>query len=273
MSETEPTRLEGVRACVFDAYGTLFDFASAAARALDEPEAQKAALTALWREKQLQYTWLRSLEGRYADFHQVTLDALVFALESLGLDAPGRRERLMAVYFSLDPFPDVPKALREVRRRGFRTAILSNGTRGMLDTLAVHARLFEDFDAILSAELGRRVQDASPGLPARARFARPAGRGHRLPVGERLGRLRGLGLRDARRLVQPLRAEARAAAGRARFRDPDARRIAAAPACAGRRTPLTAGRGLAPMEEPRAAPHGAPCGRGDMTSGRKREAE
>ena len=80
-------RLDGVRACVFDAYGTLFDFASAAARCEDVPAEKRAALTALWRDKQLQYTWLRSLQDRYADFWQVTEDALDFALDSLGLDA------------------------------------------------------------------------------------------------------------------------------------------------------------------------------------------
>ena len=69
-------RLEGVRACVFDAYGTLFDFASAAAACRDRAGDRRAALTALWRDKQLQYTWLRSLQGRYVDFWQVTGDAL-----------------------------------------------------------------------------------------------------------------------------------------------------------------------------------------------------
>jgi len=77
---TQPPRpLEGVRACVFDAYGTLFDFASAAARCPDVPEDRRQALTALWRERQCQYTWLRTLEDRYADFWQVTGEALDFA--------------------------------------------------------------------------------------------------------------------------------------------------------------------------------------------------
>jgi 2-haloacid dehalogenase len=80
---TQPLRsLEGVSACVFDAYGTLFDFAPAAARCADVPAERRAALTSLWRDKQLQYTWLRTLEDRYADFWQVTGDALDFALES-----------------------------------------------------------------------------------------------------------------------------------------------------------------------------------------------
>ena len=82
------TRLTGIRACVFDAYGTLFDFASAAARCPDVPVERRAALTVLWRDKQLQYTWLRTLQDRYVDFWQVTGDALDFALESLDIETP-----------------------------------------------------------------------------------------------------------------------------------------------------------------------------------------
>ena len=152
MTEDQPGRLEGVSACVFDAYGTLFDFASAAARSPDVPEDRRAALTALWREKQLQYTWLRSLQGRYADFHAVTADALDFALESLGLGAPGLAARLIALYDTLDPGPEVPGVLRVLRRRGVRTAILSNGTPGMLGSLVARAGLADAFDAILSVD-------------------------------------------------------------------------------------------------------------------------
>jgi FMN phosphatase YigB (HAD superfamily) len=86
---TQPLRsLDGVSAWAFDAYGTLFDFASAAARCGDVPAERRAALTSLWRDKQLRYTWLRTLEDRYADFWQVTGDALDFALESLDLKGP-----------------------------------------------------------------------------------------------------------------------------------------------------------------------------------------
>jgi 2-haloacid dehalogenase len=152
MSKDAPKGLDGVRACVFDAYGTLFDFASAAARAPDVPEAKRSALTALWREKQLQYTWLRSLQGRYADFREVTEDALAFALESLGLDATALSERLMALYLELEPFPEVPGVLAELRRRGFKTAILSNGTPAMLGTLIARAGLGDAFDAVLSVD-------------------------------------------------------------------------------------------------------------------------
>src|SRR6202048_3991477 len=96
--------LRGIRACVFDAYGTIFDFASAAGRCTDAVGDAAARLTALWRDKQLQYSWLRAAQSRHADFWQVTGDALDFALETLGLDNPELRARLMGLYRTLDVF-------------------------------------------------------------------------------------------------------------------------------------------------------------------------
>ena len=144
--------LEGIRACVFDAYGTLFDFASAAARCPGVPDDQRTALTALWRDKQLQYTWLRSLQGRHADFRQVTADALDFALDSLGLDDAALRAPLLALYETLQAFPEVADTLRRLRAAGFRTAILSNGTPAMLDAAVRASGLHGLFDAVLSVE-------------------------------------------------------------------------------------------------------------------------
>ena len=144
--------LPAIRACVFDAYGTIFDFASAAARCKDIPDNQRAALTSLWRDKQLQYTWLRSLQGRYVDFWEVTGDALDFTLETLGLSAPGLRERLMDLYLTLPAFPEVPDTLRRLREGGFITAILSNGSPAMLDAAVRGAGLQDLFDAVLSAD-------------------------------------------------------------------------------------------------------------------------
>src|SRR5262245_25398546 len=103
--------LSRVRACVFDAYGTLFDFSSAALACRDVLGERVDRLTALWRDKQLQYTWLRAAQGRHADFWQVTGDALDFALEALDLPAPQLRERLMSLYLTLDAYPDVPDTL------------------------------------------------------------------------------------------------------------------------------------------------------------------
>jgi 2-haloacid dehalogenase len=145
-------RLENVRACVFDAYGTLFDFASAAAACEEVPADRRAALTTLWRDKQLQYSWLRSLQGRYVDFWRVTGDALDFALDSLGLADAGSRDRLMGLYRRLAAFPEVPATLRALRDAGFATAILSNGSPDMLAEAIAAAGLDGLFDAVLSVE-------------------------------------------------------------------------------------------------------------------------
>lgn len=141
-----------VRACVFDAYGTLFDFASAAARCPDVPPAVVAPLTKLWRDKQLQYTWLRALQGRHADFWQVTGDALDFALETLELATPGLRERLMDLYLTLACFPEVPAVLARLKSEGYRTAILSNGSPVMLQRAVDNAGLGGLLDHVLSIE-------------------------------------------------------------------------------------------------------------------------
>lgn len=144
--------LTGVRACVFDAYGTLFDFATAARGCRDALGDRADALTALWRDKQLQYTWLRALQGRHADFWQVTGDALDFALETLVIQKPGLHDRLMGLYLTLEAFPEVPRVLRRLKEAGLKTAILSNGTPKMLDALVAGAGLQGLFDAVLSVE-------------------------------------------------------------------------------------------------------------------------
>ena len=144
--------LGAVRACVFDAYGTVFDFASAARRCRDVLGDSFDRLTALWREKQLQYTWLRAAQGRHADFLQVTGDALDFSLETLLLDQPGLRDRLMELYLTLDTFPEVPDVLRQLKAAGLKTAILSNGTPAMLDSAVKNARIDGLLDTVLSVE-------------------------------------------------------------------------------------------------------------------------
>jgi 2-haloacid dehalogenase len=145
--------LNGIRACVFDAYGTLFDFASAAAGCADVLGEKAGPLTSLWRDKQLQYSWLRGLQGRYVPFWQVTGDALDFALETLGLPADGPlRERLMDLYRTLGAFPEVPGVLRALREAGFATAILSNGSPDMLASAVEGAGLTAAFDAVISVD-------------------------------------------------------------------------------------------------------------------------
>jgi 2-haloacid dehalogenase len=144
--------LAGIRACVFDAYGTLFDFASAAAGCRDVLGDRTGPLTTLWRDKQLQYTWLRAVQGRHADFWQVTGDALDYALDTLGIAEAGLRERLMGLYRRLGTFPEVPETLRRLKERGFTTAILSNGTPDMLASAVDHAGIGPLLDAVLSVE-------------------------------------------------------------------------------------------------------------------------
>ena len=144
--------LKGVKACVFDAYGTLFDFAAAARGCRDVLGDQIDKVTALWRDKQLQYTWLRATQGRHVDFWQVTGDALDFALERLELGGDGLRDRLMNLYLQLDAFPEVPDVLRHLKAAGRVTAILSNGSPAMLRSAVENAGIAGPLDFVLSVE-------------------------------------------------------------------------------------------------------------------------
>jgi len=144
--------LHGVKACVFDAYGTLFDFAAAARRHRHVLGDRIDMLTTLWRDKQLQYSWLRALQGRHADFWQVTGDALDFALQTLDIDNRALRDSLLQLYLTLDAFSEVPEVLARLKRGGLKTAILSNGTPRMLDAAVKAAKLNELIDTVLSVE-------------------------------------------------------------------------------------------------------------------------
>ena len=109
-------------------------------------------LADLWRTKQLQYTWLRGLAGRYADFWQVTGDALDFALATFQIEDRGPRSRLMDLYMILEPYPEVHGTLSRLRQSGIKLAILSNGTPAMLAAAATNANIANLLDAILSVE-------------------------------------------------------------------------------------------------------------------------
>jgi 2-haloacid dehalogenase len=146
------SRIQGIKVCVFDAYGTLFDLASATNRCADVLGGKLEGFSRLWREKQLQYTWLRSLEGHHADFWQVTGDALDFTMRTFNMTDASLRSRLLEVYLALDVFPEVPETLRCLRQLGFKAAILSNGTAEMLAKAVAHAKMEDLFDAVLSVE-------------------------------------------------------------------------------------------------------------------------
>jgi 2-haloacid dehalogenase len=147
-----PLRLNHIRACVFDAYGTLFDVNSAAARAKDALDEKWQPLAELWRAKQLQYTWLRALMGRHADFWQVTGDALDYAMASLRLDDAPLRTRLMELYLELNAYPEVKETLQRLKAGGMKLAILSNGAPKMLAAAAENSGIADLLDAILSVE-------------------------------------------------------------------------------------------------------------------------
>jgi 2-haloacid dehalogenase len=135
---------------LFDAYGTLFDVHSVveAGRAITGDPRQ---LSALWRQKQLEYTWLRSLMGRYEDFWAVTESALAFACRQLGLEADAAaRARLMEAYLTLDAFAEVPAVIARLRDRP--CAILSNGAPRMLDAVVAHNRLAAHLAAVISVD-------------------------------------------------------------------------------------------------------------------------
>jgi 2-haloacid dehalogenase len=146
------TQIHGIQACVFDAYGTLFDVNSAARTAQDALGDHWQPLAELWRAKQLQYTWLRGLAGHHADFWQVTGDALDFALSTLQLEDPALRARLMNLYMIPAAYPEVPGTLRRLQAAGMKLAILSNGTPAMLAAAVANAGIADLLDAILSVE-------------------------------------------------------------------------------------------------------------------------
>jgi 2-haloacid dehalogenase len=141
-----------IKVCVFDAYGTLFDFNSAAERCRDVLGDKADELSGLWRSKQLQYTWLRGMMGKHRPFREVTGDALDFALQTLKVDDRALRSRLMDLYDHIQAFPEVPEVLRTLKKAGIATAILSNGSPDMLDAAVRHTGIGGDLDAVLSVE-------------------------------------------------------------------------------------------------------------------------
>ena len=148
-----------VAALVFDAYGTLFDVHSVARRAEELFPGRGAALSAAWRAKQLEYSWLRTLMERYEDFDRVTRASLEWALESLALEADeAARRSLIEEYRRLATYPEVPAALESLARTR-ALAILSNGHPGMLEAVVDHNGLRERFrGGILSVHAARRFK-------------------------------------------------------------------------------------------------------------------
>ena len=174
-------------AYVFDAYGTLFDVHSAVARLAGRIGPEAAAFSELWRGKQLEYAWVRTLMGAYRDFWQLTADALDFALARFPSVNRGLRPELLDAYSTLDAFPEVAAVLDGLKQGGARLAILSNGSPDMLATAVSSAGLDGSFDRIIFGGRNRYLQDAPRCLPPGDRRVEHAAGRHLLPVVQPLG--------------------------------------------------------------------------------------
>ncbi|MEP1522665.1 haloacid dehalogenase type II [Ascidiaceihabitans sp.] len=147
-----------ITTCVFDAYGTLFDVAAAARQAAIEPDFSQIKdswpqLADHWRQKQLQYTWLRAISNAHTDFWEVTQDGLDWALEKMGVaDDHALRTRLLNLYWELQAYPEVPAMLTALKAGGMNTAILSNGSPKMLEGAVQSAGIGNVLDICLSVE-------------------------------------------------------------------------------------------------------------------------
>lgn len=140
-----------IRAIAFDAYGTLFDVHSVGAAVDELFPGHGAAVSEVWRTKQLEYTWLRSLMDRYEDFWTLTRDALVFALKAAGLPIDDDVcDRLLDATLHLAPFAEVPAALQALKPRPLH--IFSNGSPAMLEAMVANAALDGLLDGIISVD-------------------------------------------------------------------------------------------------------------------------
>lgn len=141
-----------IKACVFDAYGTLLNLDSVTETLRPRLGDKVEEIATIWRRKQLEYTWLRSLMGRHSDFWHVTGEALDWTLASLGLSDPLLRAQLMQNYLTIRPYPDAAPVLRKCQEAGFRTAILSNGSPTMLTGALSSGGLERLLDKVLTVE-------------------------------------------------------------------------------------------------------------------------
>ena len=140
-------------AYVFDAYGTLFDVHAAVRRHAEAIGPQGQALSQLWRAKQHEYSWVRSLMGAYRDFWQLTEEALDFSLQAMPEVDRSVRDNLLEAYWKLDCYPEVPAVLKALRARGAKLAILSNGSPDMLASAVRNAALDDIIDDVFSVDV------------------------------------------------------------------------------------------------------------------------
>ncbi|MFK8080405.1 MAG: haloacid dehalogenase type II [Granulosicoccus sp.] len=150
--ETGHKAFENTKACVFDAYGTLFDVHSAVGALHEEIGDEYARLSAAWRQRQLEYTWLCSLMGEHRDFWRLTSDALRVSLREFKLENRGLHDRLMQAYLQLSTFEEVSSVLIQLKRAELQTAILTNGTPVMIESAVDNSSIRQWIDHQLSVE-------------------------------------------------------------------------------------------------------------------------
>ncbi|MBW2428282.1 MAG: haloacid dehalogenase type II [Deltaproteobacteria bacterium] len=150
---TEKSKIPNIKACVFDAYGTLFDVHSAVGKYYERLGDVADQVSSIWRTKQLEYTWLRSLMKQHADFWQVTQDGLDYALDVFNITDNQLRNDLIDAYLQLKCYPEVPDTLARLKDSGRQIAILSNGSPAMLEAVVKSSGLEDLVQTILSVEM------------------------------------------------------------------------------------------------------------------------
>jgi len=144
-------KIENIRACVFDAYGTLFDVNSAASKCKEKLGNRWESFSNSWRTTQLEYTWLRSLMKKHKNFWEITEDSLDHAMETYKIKKEMKNE-LLNLYKKLSPYPEVKECLEELKSKKIKIAILSNGTPNLLRELVESNNIQKYFDDIMSIE-------------------------------------------------------------------------------------------------------------------------
>ena len=144
--------MDVIKVCIFDAYGTLFDVNAACRELSKEVGEQWQELATLWRLRQVEYTWLRNSMNEYKNFWNITEDALEYAMETLNMKNEELKNKLLDLYLKLEAYPEVEKVLMQLKKEGYQTGILSNGSEEMLASAVKNAKLENLLDKVLSVE-------------------------------------------------------------------------------------------------------------------------
>ena len=144
-------KIENIKACVFDAYGTLFDVNSAASKCKEKLGSKWESFANTWRTTQLEYTWLRSLMKKHKNFWEITEDSLDHTMETFKIKKEMRSE-LLDLYKKLNPYPEVKECLEVLKAKNIKISILSNGTPDLIKELVESNNIKDYFDDIFSIE-------------------------------------------------------------------------------------------------------------------------